>query len=60
MICRVRRGWATPENAQARERGVRGEVSHAPPAAQAAPKRYDGRAAHNQVLDRRGQGDHRT
>jgi hypothetical protein len=60
MICRVWRGWTIPENAQACECVVRGEVGHAPPAAQAAPKPYEGRAAHNQVLDRRPQGDHRT
>jgi hypothetical protein len=57
MICRVWRGWTTPENAQACERAVRGELSRPPPA---APKPYDGRTAHNQVLDRRPQGDHRT
>ncbi len=36
------------------------EVSHVPPAAQAVLKRYDGRAAHHEVLDRRPQGDDRT
>ena len=110
MICRVWRGWTTPQNAQAYERVVRGEVipgiearrifgfrhidlmrremgdevefttlmwfdsleaivafmgedyevSHVPSAAQALLKRYDERAAHNHVLDRRPQGDDRT
>ena len=32
-------------------------VSHVPPAAQAVLSRFDGRAAHHQVLDRRSQGD---
>jgi heme-degrading monooxygenase HmoA len=110
MICRIWRGWTTPENAQAYERVVRGEVipgiearaiagfrhidlirreidgevefttlmwfdsldaikafmgedysvSHVPPAAQAVLKRYDARAAHHEVLDRRPQGETKT
>jgi len=105
MICRMWRGWTTPEKANAYERIVRGEVipeiearripgfrhidlmrrdlgdevefqtlmwfdsldsiiafmgadyavSHVPPAAQAVLKRFDERAAHYEVLDRRGQ-----
>jgi heme-degrading monooxygenase HmoA len=105
MICRLWRGWATPENADAYERIVRGEVipgiegrriagfrhidlmrreldeevefqtlmwfdsldaikafmgedyavSHVPPSAQAVLKRFDDRAAHFEVLDRRDQ-----
>ncbi|QDP20549.1 antibiotic biosynthesis monooxygenase [Sphingomonas xanthus] len=31
-------------------------VSHVPPAAQAVLKRYDARAVHYEVIDRRGQG----
>ena len=110
MICRIWRGWTTPENADAYERVVRGEVipgiearaipgfrhidlmrrehdaeiefttlmwfdsldaikafmgedyavSHVPPAAQAVLKRYDARAAHHDVLDRRTQGETTT
>jgi len=106
MICRLWRGWTTPENAAAYERVVRGEVipgiearkipgfrhidlmrrelcdevefqtlmwfdsldsiiafmgedyapSHVPPQAQAVLKRFDERAAHFEVIDRRGQG----
>jgi hypothetical protein len=105
MICRVWRGWTTPENAAAYEAVVRGqvipgiearaiagfqqidlmrrdlgreiefstfmwfdsldavrafigedyEVSHVPPAAQAVLERFDARAAHYDVLDRRPQ-----
>ena len=105
MICRLWRGWATRENADAYERIVRGEVipgiearkipgfrhidlmrrelddevefqtlmwfdsldaikafmgedyavSHIVPAARAALKRFDERAAHFEVLDRRPQ-----
>jgi heme-degrading monooxygenase HmoA len=105
MICRLWRGWATPENADAYERIVRGEVipgiegrriagfrhidlmrreldeevefqtlmwfdsldaikafmgedyaaSHVPEAARAMLKRFDERAAHFEVLDRRPQ-----
>ena len=104
-ICRLWRGWTTPENADAYERIVRGEVipgierrripgfrhidlmrrdlgeevefqtlmwfdsleaikafmgedyaaSHVPAAAQAVLKRFDTRAAHYQVIDRRPQ-----
>ena len=110
MICRIWRGWTTPENAEAYERTVRGEVipgiearaipgfrhidlmrrehdgevefttmmwfdslaaiiafmgedyavSHVPAAAQAVLKRYDTKAAHHQVLDRRAQGETTT
>jgi antibiotic biosynthesis monooxygenase (ABM) superfamily enzyme len=105
MICRVWRGWTTPENAAAYERIVRGEVipgiearaiagfrhidlmkrsageevefqtlmwfdsldhikvfagedpevSHVPAAARAVLKRYDERASHYEVIDRRAQ-----
>ncbi|WP_294121375.1 hypothetical protein [Sphingomonas sp.] len=105
MICRLWRGWTTPDNADAYERIVRGQVipgiearniagfrhidlmcrvagdevefqtlmwfdsldsvvafmgedyavSHVPPAAQAVLKRFDERAAHFEVIDRRGQ-----
>ena len=105
MICRLWRGWATPDNADAYERIVRGEVipgiearkipgfrhidlmkrdlgeevefqtlmwfdsldaiiafmgkdyavSHVPAAAQAVLKRFDDRAAHFEVIDRRPQ-----
>ena len=105
MICRLWRGWATAENADAYERIVRGEVipgiearripgfrhidlmrrdagdevefqtlmwfdsldaikalmgedysvSHVPPAAQAVLNRFDDRAAHYEVIDRRPQ-----
>lgn len=107
MICRLWRGWTTPQNADAYEAVVRGqvipgiearrvegfrhidlmrrplpesgeiefatimwfddleavkrfvgedyEVSHVPPAAQAVLARYDARAAHYEVLDRREQ-----
>jgi hypothetical protein len=105
MICRLWRGWATPENADAYERIVRGEVipgiearkiaafrhidlikrelggevefqtlmwfdsldaikafigedysvSHVPAAARAVLKRFDERAAHYEVIDRREQ-----
>ena len=105
MICRLWRGWTTPENADAYERVVRGEVipgiearkipgfrhidlmrrdlgdevefqtlmwfdsldsimafmgedyavSHVPPQAQAVLKRFDERAAHFEVIDRREQ-----
>jgi hypothetical protein len=105
MICRLWRGWTTPENADAYERIVRGEVipgiearliagfrhidlmkrhledevefqtlmwfdsldaikafmgedysvSHVPAAAQAVLKRFDGRAAHYEVIERREQ-----
>lgn len=105
MICRLWRGWTTPENADAYERIVRGEVipgiearkipgfrhidlmncelggevefqtlmwfdsleaiksfmgedysvSHVPAAAQAVLKRFDERAAHYEVIDRREQ-----
>ena len=105
MICRLWRGWTTPENADAYERIVRGEVipgiearripgfrhidlmrrhlggevefqtlmwldsleaikgfmgedyavSHVPSAAQAVLSRFDERAAHFKVLDRRPQ-----
>jgi antibiotic biosynthesis monooxygenase (ABM) superfamily enzyme len=104
-VCRLWRGWATRENADAYERIVRGEVipgiearripgfrhidlmrrdlgdevefqtlmwfdsldsikafmgedyavSHVPAAAQAVLKRFDERAAHFEVLDRRAQ-----
>lgn len=106
MICRVWHGWATPQNADAYERTVRGEVipgiearripgfrhidllrrdaddevefitlmwfdsidsvrafmgedytvSHVPPAARAVLSRFDERAAHYDVVDRRAQG----
>jgi antibiotic biosynthesis monooxygenase (ABM) superfamily enzyme len=106
MICRVWRGWTTPENADAYEQVVRGEVipgierrriagfrhidlmrrevgeevefqtimwfddlqsiidfigtdyavSHVPAAARAVLKRFDERAAHYELLDRRSQG----
>jgi hypothetical protein len=105
MICRLWRGWTTPDNADAYERIVRGEVipeiearriagfrhidlmrrdlgeevefqtlmwfdsldaikafvgqdyavSHVPAAAQAVLKRFDDRAAHFEVIDRRTQ-----
>jgi heme-degrading monooxygenase HmoA len=105
MICRQWRGWTTPDNADAYERVVRGEVipgiearkipgfrhidlmkrdlegevefqtlmwfdsldaiiafmgddyavSHVPAAAQAVLKRFDDRAAHFEVIDRRPQ-----
>ena len=105
MICRLWRGWTTPENADAYERIVRGQVipsiearripgfqhidlmrrsldaevefhtlmwfesldaikafmgedysvSHVPAAAQAVLSRFDERAAHFEVLDRRAQ-----
>jgi hypothetical protein len=105
MICRLWRGWTTPENADAYERIVRGEViraiearriagfrhidlmkrdlgdevefqtlmwfdsldaikafvgedysvSHVPPQARAVLKRFDERAAHYEVIDRRQQ-----
>jgi uncharacterized protein YdhG (YjbR/CyaY superfamily) len=105
MICRVWRGWTTPENANAYERVVRGEVipgieargipgfrhidlmrreagdeiefqtimwfdslqsiidfvgadyavSHVPAPARALLKRFDDRAAHYDVIDRRAQ-----
>lgn len=105
MICRVWRGWTTPENAAAYEKVVRGqvipgiesrripgfraidlmrreldgevefstlmwfdnldavrafvgadyEVSHVPEPAQAVLARFEARAAHFEVLDRRAQ-----
>ena len=105
MICRLWRGWTTPENADAYEKIVRGEVipgiearrimgfrhidlmrrelgdevefqtlmwfdslaairhfmgedyavSHVPEAARAVLKRFDDRAAHYEVIDRREQ-----
>jgi hypothetical protein len=105
MICRLWRGWTTPENADAYERVVRGEVipdieargmpgfrhidlmkreagaevefqtlmwfdsldaimafvgedyavSHVPDPARAVLKRFDERAAHYEVIDRRAQ-----
>jgi heme-degrading monooxygenase HmoA len=105
MICRVWSGWTTPENADAYERVVRGEVipdieargipgfqhidlmkrnldgevefqtlmwfdsldaikafmgedytvSHVPEPARAVLKRFDERAAHYEVIDRREQ-----
>jgi heme-degrading monooxygenase HmoA len=105
MICRLWRGWTAPENAEAYERIVRGEVipgiearripgfrhidlmrrdlgsevefqtlmwfdsldaikaftgedyavSHVPAAAQAVLSRFDERALHFEVLDRRDQ-----
>jgi hypothetical protein len=105
MICRLWRGWTTPQNADAYERIVRGEViagiearripgfrhidlmrrhagdevefqtlmwfdsldaikafmgedyavSHVPDPARAVLKRFDDRAAHFEVLDRRPQ-----
>jgi hypothetical protein len=105
MICRLWRGWTTPDNAEAYERIVRGEVipgiearkipgfrhidlmkraagdevefqtlmwfdsldavkafmgedysvSHVPDAALAVLKRFDERAAHYEVIDRRTQ-----
>ena len=105
MICRLWRGWTTPENADVYERVVRGQVipgieerkipgfrhidlmkrelgeevefqtlmwfdsleaiqafmgedyslSHVPAAAQAVLKRFDDRAAHYEVIDRREQ-----
>jgi len=105
MICRLWRGWATTDNADAYERIVRGEVipgiearripgfrhidlmrreaggevefqtlmwfdsleaikafmgedfatSHVPPAAQAVLNRFDQRATHYEVIDRREQ-----
>jgi hypothetical protein len=105
MICRLWRGWTTPENAGSYERIVRSEVipgieamdiagfrhidlmvrdlgdevefqtlmwfdgldsirafvgddcavSHVPAAARAVLKRFDERAAHYEVIDRRGQ-----
>ena len=105
MICRLWRGWTTPDNADAYERIVRGEVipgiearcitgfrhidlmkrdlgeevefqtlmwfdsldsikalmgedyevSHVPDAARAVLKRFDDRAAHYELIDRRDQ-----
>jgi heme-degrading monooxygenase HmoA len=105
MICRLWRGWTTPDNADAYEKVVRGEVipviearripgfqhidlmrraageevefvtlmwfdsldairafmgedyavSHVPAAARAVLERFDERAAHFEVLDRRDQ-----
>jgi antibiotic biosynthesis monooxygenase (ABM) superfamily enzyme len=105
MICRLWRGWTTPENADAYERIVRGEVipgieartipgfrhidlmkrdlgeevefqtlmwfdsfdaieafigqdytmSHVPTAAREVLERFDERAAHYEVIDRRAQ-----
>ncbi len=105
MICRLWRGWTTPENADAYQRIVDGEVipgiearripgfrqidlmrrdrgdevefqtlmwfdsleaikafvgedhsvSHVPASARAALKRFDERAAHYEVIDRRAQ-----
>ena len=105
MICRLWRGWTTPENAEAYQRIVHTEVipgiearkiagfrhidlmrrdlgdevefqtlmwfdsldaiiafvgednsvSHVPPAARAVLKRFDDRAAHYEVIDRREQ-----
>ena len=105
MICRLWRGWTTPENAEAYERVVRGEVipgievrkipgfrhidlmrrdigdevefqtlmwfdsldaiiafigedyavSHVPEQARSVLKRFDERAAHYEVIDRREQ-----
>ena len=79
MICRQWRGWTTPDNADAYERIVRGEVefqtlmwfdsveaiktfvgedysiSHVPDDARAVLARFDERATHFQVLDRRAQ-----
>jgi len=105
VICRLWRGWTSPENAEAYERIVRGEVipgiearkipgfrhidlmkreidgeielqtlmwfdsldaikafvgenyavSHVPDAARAVLKRFDERAAHYEVIDRREQ-----
>jgi hypothetical protein len=105
MICRLWRGWTTPENADAYQRIVRGEVipgiearaipgfrhidlmkqdlghevefqtlmwfdsleaiksfmgedygvSHVPPQARAVLKRFDERASHFEVIDRREQ-----
>jgi antibiotic biosynthesis monooxygenase (ABM) superfamily enzyme len=105
MICRLWRGWTTPENADAYQRIVHGEVipgiearkipgfrhidlmkhdlgeevefqtlmwfdtldaikaftgedyeaSHVPPRARAVLKRFDERAAHYEVIDRREQ-----
>ena len=105
MICRLWRGWTTPENADVYERVVRGQVipgieerkipgfrhidlmkrelgeevefqtlmwfdsleaiqafmgddysvSHVPAAAQAVLKRFDERAVHYEVIDRREQ-----
>jgi heme-degrading monooxygenase HmoA len=105
MICRLWRGWTTPENANAYQRIVHGEVipgiearkiagfrnidlmrrdlgdevefqtlmwfesleaikafigedyavSHVPPQARAVLKRFDERAAHYEVIDRREQ-----
>ena len=105
MICRLWRGWTTPDNADAYEQIVRGEVipgiearqiagfrhidlmrrdvgeevefqtlmwfdslqsviafvgedytvSHVPAVAQAVLKRFDDRAAHFEVIDRREQ-----
>ena len=105
MICRLWRGWTTPDNADSYERIVRGEVipgiearkipgfrhidlmkrdqgreiefqtlmwfdsldaiiafmgedyavSHVPAAAQAVLKRFDERAAHFELIDRRSQ-----
>ena len=105
MICRLWRGWTTPDNADAYEHIVRGEVipgiearsiagfrhidlmkcdhgdevefqtlmwfdsleaiiafmgedfslSHVPAAARAVLKRFDDRAAHYEVIDRRDQ-----
>ena len=105
-VCRLWRGWTTPENADAYEKVVRGEVipgiegrhipgflhidlmrrelgdevefqtlmwfddlasirafvgedcavSHVPPAAQSVLARFDRRATHFEVIDRRSQG----
>lgn len=105
MICRLWRGWTTPQNAESYERIVRGEVipaiearripgfihidlmrrdvgdevefqtlmwferldaikafmgddysvSHVPAAAQSVLKRFDERAAHFEVIDRKPQ-----
>ena len=92
MICRLWRGWTTPDNADAYERIVRGQVipgiearkisgfrhidlmkrdlgeevefqtlmwfdsiSHVPTAAREVLERFDERAIHYEVIDRREQ-----
>ena len=55
MICRLWRGWTTPDNADAYEQIVRGEVIRGIEARQIPGFRLDDRAAHYEVIDRRGQ-----
>ena len=62
MICRIWRGWTTPDKAAAYEAVVRGTVipgieARTIPEARAVLARFDARAAHAEVLDRRPQGE---